>query len=84
MGEYTLNPDIMLTKPDNICGNRKIWKGSNTMYNSVDTNLNFVDREKKTLEFWNEQDIFRKSMEQRKEGIRWYIDYYNNRRQHQG
>ena len=38
------------------------------MYNSVDTNLNFVDREKKTLEFWNEQDIFRKSMEQRKEG----------------
>ena len=68
MGEYTLNPDIMLTKPDNICGNRKIWKGSNTMYNSVDTNLNFVDREKKTLEFWNEQDIFRKSMEQRKEG----------------
>ncbi len=38
------------------------------MYNSVDTNLNFVDREKKTLEFWNENDIFRKSMEQRKEG----------------
>ncbi len=38
------------------------------MYNSVDTNLNFVDREKKILEFWNEQDIFRKSMEQRKQG----------------
>ncbi|MCR4650981.1 MAG: isoleucine--tRNA ligase [Lachnospiraceae bacterium] len=35
------------------------------MYNPVDSNLNFVDREKKTLEFWNEQDIFRKSMEQR-------------------
>ncbi len=38
------------------------------MYNSVDTTLNFVDREKKTLEFWKEQDIFRKSMEQRKQG----------------
>ncbi len=38
------------------------------MYNSVDTNLNFVDREKKTLEFWNENDVFRKSMEQRKDG----------------
>ena len=38
------------------------------MYNPVDTNLNFVDREKQTLEFWNKEDIFRKSMEQRKEG----------------
>ena len=36
------------------------------MYNPVDTNLNFVEREHKVLEFWNENDIFRKSMEQRK------------------
>ena len=38
------------------------------MYNKVDTNLNFVDREKETLAFWQENDIFRKSMEQRKQG----------------
>ncbi len=38
------------------------------MYEKVDTNLNFVDREKKVEEFWKENDIFRKSMEQRKEG----------------
>ena len=38
------------------------------MYQKVDTNLNFVDREKETLTFWQENDIFRKSMENRKEG----------------
>ena len=38
------------------------------MYEKVDTNLNFVDREKKVEEFWKENDIFRKSMENRKEG----------------
>ena len=37
------------------------------MYNKVDTNLNFVDRERETLKFWKENDIFRKSMEQRKD-----------------
>ncbi len=36
------------------------------MYEKVSTNLNFVDREKKTEEFWKENDIFRKSMENRK------------------
>ena len=38
------------------------------MYQKVDTNLNFVDREKETLKFWQENDIFQKSMENRKEG----------------
>ena len=38
------------------------------MYQKVSTNLNFVDREKETLEFWNENNIFEKSMESRKEG----------------
>ena len=38
------------------------------MYQKVDTNLNFVDREKETLKFWNENKIFEKSMESRKEG----------------
>ena len=38
------------------------------MYQKVDTNLNFVDREKETLKFWQENDIFRKSMDNRKEG----------------
>ena len=38
------------------------------MYQKVDTNLNFADREKKVEEFWRENHIFEKSMECRKEG----------------
>ena len=38
------------------------------MYQKVDTTMNFVDREKETLKFWNENKIFEKSMESRKEG----------------
>ncbi len=38
------------------------------MYNKVATDLNFVQREKEVENFWKEQDIFRKSMENRKEG----------------
>ena len=38
------------------------------MYQKVDTNLNFVDREKKVEECWKENHIFEKSMENRKEG----------------
>ncbi len=38
------------------------------MYNKVETSLNFVEREKETEKFWRDNDIFRKSMENRKEG----------------
>ena len=38
------------------------------MYSKVDTNLNFVDREKQVEQFWKENDIFRKSMDSRREG----------------
>ena len=38
------------------------------MYEKVSTNLNFVEREKATEKFWKDNDIFRKSMENRKEG----------------
>lgn len=38
------------------------------MYQKVSTNMNFVDREKEVEKFWKENDIFRKSMENRKEG----------------
>ena len=38
------------------------------MYQKVDTTLNFVDREKATCQFWKDNDIFRKSMDSRKEG----------------
>ena len=38
------------------------------MYKKVDSNLNFVDREKEVEKFWKENDIFKKSMENRKEG----------------
>ena len=37
-------------------------------YKKVDTDLKFVDREKEVEKFWNEEDIFNKSMENRKEG----------------
>ena len=38
------------------------------MYNKVDTNMNFVDREKSVESFWRENDIFQKTMDSRKEG----------------
>ncbi|MCI5481193.1 MAG: isoleucine--tRNA ligase [Lachnospiraceae bacterium] len=38
------------------------------MYQKVLTNLNFVEREKKTEEFWRENHIFEKSIDSRKEG----------------
>lgn len=39
-----------------------------TMYKKVNTELNFVEREKATEKFWRDNDIFKKSMENRKEG----------------
>ena len=33
------------------------------MYKKVDANLNFVDREKQIEKFWNDNDIFKKSMD---------------------
>lgn len=38
------------------------------MYRKVSTDLNFVDREKKVEKFWTENDIFKKSIDSRKEG----------------
>jgi len=38
------------------------------MYKQVSTSLNFVDREKEVEKFWKENDIFKKSMDSRKEG----------------
>ena len=38
------------------------------MYNQVSTSMNFVEREKNVEKFWKENDIFKKSMEHRKEG----------------
>ena len=38
------------------------------MYKKVSTDLNFVDREKEVSEFWKENNTFKKSMEQRKQG----------------
>ncbi len=46
----------------------KFLKGEKDMYDKVSTNLNFVEREKKTEQFWKDNDIFKKSMENRKEG----------------
>ena len=38
------------------------------MYSKVETNLNFVEREKQTEKFWKDNDIFQKSMEMRRDG----------------
>ena len=38
------------------------------MYKKVSTNLNFVEREKQTEKCWRDNDIFKKSMDSRKEG----------------
>ena len=38
------------------------------MYNKVDASLNFVEREKQVQKFWEENDIFQKSMDSRKKG----------------
>ncbi|MCI8830950.1 MAG: isoleucine--tRNA ligase [Lachnospiraceae bacterium] len=39
------------------------------MYEKVSTNMNFVEREKKIEKFWKDEDIFKKSIDSRKEGI---------------
>ncbi|HIU74932.1 MAG TPA: isoleucine--tRNA ligase [Candidatus Pelethocola excrementipullorum] len=44
------------------------------MYQKVDTNLNFVEREKKTEKFWDDNQIFEKSMKER-EGSPMYTFY---------
>ncbi len=44
------------------------------MYEKVSTNLNFVEREKKTEQFWRERHIFEKSMQER-EGCPTYTFY---------
>ncbi len=38
------------------------------MYQKVETNMNFVEREKETEKFWRENNIFQKSMDARKDG----------------
>lgn len=38
------------------------------MYKKVSTNLNFVEREKQIEKFWNDNNIFQKSIDERKEG----------------
>ena len=44
------------------------------MYKKVSTNLNFVEREKETAQFWKDHDIFKKSIETR-EGDPVYTFY---------
>ncbi len=50
------------------CSAMKKMKGEEKMYNKVDANLNFVDREKNVEKFWKDNDIFQKSMDSRREG----------------
>ncbi len=43
-------------------------KEANTMYQKVNTDLKFVEREKDVRKFWEENDIFQKSMDSRAQG----------------
>ena len=52
------------------------------MYQKVSTDLKFVDREKKTEKFWADNQIFEKSMENRKEGETY--TFYDDLRQPMG
>ena len=45
------------------------------MYNKVDTNMNFVEREKEVEKFWRENDIFNKSLEKNKKEGETYTFY---------
>ena len=38
------------------------------MYKKVDASLNFVEREKEIIEFWNQNEIFEKSISEREGG----------------
>ena len=42
--------------------------GGNFVYDKVSTSLNFVEREKKILEFWKDNNVFKESIELRKDG----------------
>ena len=44
------------------------------MYSKVNTDMNFVEREKEVEQFWKEDNTFKKSMEQR-EGCPTYTFY---------
>ena len=46
---------------------RENLKEESVVYQKVDTNLNFVDREKQVEKFWKENHIFEKSMDDRKD-----------------
>ena len=45
------------------------------LYTKVSTNLNFVDREKATRKFWEENRIFEKSIDERANGE--YFTFYD-------
>ena len=45
------------------------------MYNKVDTNMNFVEREKEIEKFWRDNDIFNKSLEKNKKEGETYTFY---------
>ena len=50
------------------------------MYKKVSTDMNFVEREKEVEKFWDDENIFQKSMDE-KEGCPDYIFYDWNLRQ---
>ena len=47
---------------------RQRLEAKKSMYEKVPTNMNFVEREKKIEKFWDDEHIFQKSMDSRKEG----------------
>lgn len=55
------------------------------MYDKVSTNFEFVNREKKVLDFWNENHIFEKSIDSRKNAETFtFYDGHSFRLRHPG
>lgn len=55
-----MDKDLFVISRDSLKG----WIA--IMYDKVSTNFEFVNREKKVLDFWNENHIFEKSIDSRK------------------
>ena len=45
------------------------------MYNKVSKDMNFVDRENEVLKFWKENDIYKKSIREQKDGVPTFTLY---------
>ena len=64
---YAIGKNVLCNKNSfHTC--KEVQERRISMYQKVTTDLNFVEREKNVEKFWKDNDIFKKSMEQKKQG----------------